>query len=37
MNSVSTTFDKWAKNGKAELMENEHGKNVIKIFKNSFF
>ncbi|MCI4433475.1 MAG: class I SAM-dependent methyltransferase [Nitrosopumilus sp.] len=37
MNSVSTTFDKWAKNGKAELMENEHGKNVIKFLKTVSF
>lgn len=31
------TFDKWAKNGRAELMEKEHGKNVIKFLKTVSF
>ena len=29
---VEKTFDVWAKNGRAELMEAEHGKNVSKFF-----
>ena len=33
MDPVRKTFDKWAKNGRADLMEKEHGKNVIKILK----
>ena len=37
MDSVSMTFDKWAKNGRAELMEKEHGKNVIKFLKTVSF
>lgn len=31
------TFDKWAKNGRAELMEKEHRKNVIKFLKTVSF
>jgi len=31
MDSVQKTFDKWAQNGKAELMEKEHGTNVSKF------
>jgi ubiquinone/menaquinone biosynthesis C-methylase UbiE len=37
MDSVSMTFDKWAKNGRAELMEKEHGGNVIKFLKTVSF
>ncbi|CAD6515045.1 Methyltransferase type 11 [metagenome] len=33
MDGVSQIFDKWAKNGRDELMEKEHGKNVIKFLK----
>jgi hypothetical protein len=28
MDPVRKTFDEWAQNGRAELMEQEHGKNV---------
>ena len=31
MDSVRKTFDEWAQNGRAELMEVEHGKNVLKF------
>ncbi|WP_428324440.1 class I SAM-dependent methyltransferase [Nitrosopumilus sp.] len=31
MDGVRRTFDKWAQNGRAELMEVEHGKNVSKF------
>jgi ubiquinone/menaquinone biosynthesis C-methylase UbiE len=34
MDKVRTTFDKWAKIGRAELMEKEHSKTVLK-FLNS--
>ena len=37
MDPVSKTFDRWAKNGRANLMEKEHGKNVIKILKTISF
>ena len=42
MKSSNVIFDKWANNGRAELMENEHGKNVTKFletisFDNPFF
>ena len=33
MDKVRKTFDKWAQNGRAELMEIEHGKNVLKFLK----
>ena len=33
MDSVKKTFDKWAQNGRAELMEIEHGKNVSKFLQ----
>ena len=33
MDEVRKTFDKWAQNGRAELMEIEHGKNVLKFLK----
>ena len=34
---VEKTFDIWAKNGRAELMEVEHGKNVSKFFSKIKF
>jgi len=37
MDSVSQIFDKWAKNGRDELMEKEHGENVIKFLKTISF
>ena len=37
MNSVNTTFDKWAKNGRDELMEKEHRKSVMKFLKTISF
>ncbi len=33
MDKVRKTFDKWANNGRAEEMEMEHGKNVLKFLK----
>ena len=33
MDGVRKTFDEWAQNGKAESMETEHGKNVLKFLK----
>lgn len=37
MDPVRATFDKWAKNGRAELMEKEHGKNVMQFLKSVSF
>ena len=37
MDSVRKTFDEWAQNGRAELMEVEHGKNVLKFLKTISF
>jgi ubiquinone/menaquinone biosynthesis C-methylase UbiE len=37
MNSVNTTFDKWAKNGRDELMEKEHRKSVMKFLETISF
>lgn len=37
MDGVRRTFDKWAQNGRAELMEIEHGKNVLKFLKTISF
>jgi len=34
MDKIRTTFDEWAKIGRAELMEKEHSKTVLK-FLNS--
>jgi SAM-dependent methyltransferase len=34
---VRKTFDEWAQNGRAELMEKEHGKNVSKFLEKVFF
>jgi ubiquinone/menaquinone biosynthesis C-methylase UbiE len=33
MDRVRKTFDKWAQNGRAELMEIEHGRNVLKFLE----
>ena len=37
MDGVRITFDKWAQNGRAELMETEHGKNVLQFLKTISF
>jgi len=37
MDDVRTTFDKWAQNGRAELMETEHGRNVVQFLKTISF
>ena len=37
MDNVRKTFDEWAQNGRAELMETEHGKNVLKFLKTISF
>ncbi len=37
MDKVRETFDKWAQNGRAELMETEHGINVSKFLKSISF
>ena len=37
MDAVRITFDKWAQNGRAELMEVEHGKNVLQFLKTISF
>ena len=37
MNGVRKTFDKWAQNGRAELMEKEHDNNVSKFLKTISF
>ena len=37
MDGVQKTFDKWAQNGRAELMEIEHGKNVSKFLDSISF
>ena len=37
MDQVRKTFDRWAQNGRAELMETEHGKNVLKFLKTVSF
>jgi len=37
MDVVRKTFDKWAQNGRAELMEKEHGKNVSKFLNSILF
>ena len=34
---VRKTFDEWAQNGRAELMETEHGNNVLKFLKTISF
>ena len=37
MDPVRKTFDEWAQNGRAELMEKEHGKNVSKFLEKISF
>lgn len=37
MDGVQKTFDRWAQNGRAELMEIEHGKNVSKFLDSISF
>ena len=37
MDIVRITFDKWAQNGRAELMEIEHSKNVLQFLKTITF
>lgn len=37
MDEIRKTFDEWAENGRAELMEKEHGKNVIKCLRTISF
>ena len=37
MDGVRKTFDEWAQNGRAELMEVEHGKNVSKFLNSISF
>ena len=37
MDIVRKTFDEWAQNGRAELMEKEHGKNVSKFLDRVSF
>ena len=37
MDGVRKTFDKWAQNGRDELMEIEHGANVSKFLKTISF
>lgn len=37
MDPVKKTFDEWAQNGRAELMEREHGKNVQQFLKTICF
>ena len=37
MDPVANIFDKWAINGRAKLMEIEHGKNVIKFLETISF
>jgi ubiquinone/menaquinone biosynthesis C-methylase UbiE len=37
MDGVRKTFDEWAQNGRAELMEIEHGKNVLKFLDTISF
>jgi len=37
MDQVRKTFDEWAQNGRAELMEQEHGGNVSKFLEKVSF
>ncbi|MCV0391891.1 MAG: class I SAM-dependent methyltransferase [Nitrosopumilus sp.] len=37
MDGVRKTFDKWAQNGRAEIMEIEHGKNVSRFLDKISF
>ena len=37
MDKIKKTFDQWALSGRSELMEKEHGKNVLKFLGNISF
>ena len=37
LDTVEETFDAWALNGRAELMQREHGKNVVKFLQDVSF
>lgn len=37
MDATRKIFDEWAQNGKAEKMEKEHSKNVIKFLNTISF
>ena len=37
MDEVQETFDRWAQSGRAESMENEHGKNVSRFLDSISF
>ena len=37
MDAVEETFDAWALNGRAELMQREHGKNVTRFLQDMSF
>lgn len=37
MDKIRKTFDQWAQNGKAEVMEIEHGENVLEFLKTVQF
>jgi SAM-dependent methyltransferase len=37
MDKIKTTFDKWANNGRSELMEKEHSKTVLKFLDSRKF
>ena len=37
VDQVRKTFDEWAQNGRAKLMEKEHGKNVSKFLEKVSF
>ena len=37
MDKIRKTFDKWALSGRAELMEKEHEKNVLKMLQTIAF
>ena len=37
MDKVKATFDQWAKSGRAELMEKEHSKTVLKFLNSRKF
>ena len=37
MDKVKKTFDEWALSGRSELMEREHGRNVLKFLYDISF
>ena len=37
MDKVRRTFDEWALSGRSELMEREHGRNVLRFLYNVSF